>query len=136
MSAPHVLVVDDDPTNRSVVGAFLGPTGVVIHFATNGLEAVEAFKATAFDVVLMDVQMPVMDGLAAIREIRAYEARNGSSRARIHVLSAHGFAQDIQASLAAGADSHLTKPLSLAEVVAAVFGGDLGGMGLRRPGAR
>jgi CheY-like chemotaxis protein len=136
MSAPHVLVVDDDQTNRSVVNAFLSPTEVTLHFATNGLEAVEAFKAAAFDVVLMDVQMPVMDGLAAIREIRAYEARTGAPRARIHVLSAHGFSQDIQASLAAGADSHLTKPLSLAEVVTAVFGGEPAGMGLRRPGTR
>ena len=70
----------------------------------------------------MDVRMPVMDGLTAIRAIRAHEVSQGLPRARIHVLSAHGLPQDLEASLEAGADSHLTKPVRLPDVVAAVFG--------------
>ncbi|HTI67285.1 MAG TPA: response regulator [Caulobacteraceae bacterium] len=106
-----VLVVDDHPTNRRVVELMLEAVGAVIASAENGEEACQAFKAGHFDVVLMDVQMPVMDGLTATRNIRAYEAAGALGRTPILMLTSNSQPEDFDASQAAGADQHLTKPI-------------------------
>ena len=128
----RVLLAEDHPTNRRVVELILGAAGVDLTCVENGQEAVEAFCEGAFELVLMDMQMPVMDGLTAIREIRKLEAAAGASPTPILVLTANAMPEHISASRAAGADGHLTKPI-IAEVLlervaeAAAGGGESAG---------
>jgi CheY-like chemotaxis protein len=86
---------------------------------------VDRFKSQRFDAVIMDVQMPVMDGLAAIRAIREHEAEVGSVRTPVHVLSTNALPQDFEASLAAGADSHLTKPVNASALLSTILLGQV-----------
>lgn len=115
----RVLAADDNPTNRKVVELMLGAAGAEVVSVENGAEAVEAWRAGAFDVVLMDLRMPVMDGLAAIRAIRGAEAP-GRPRAPIIVISANTSDTDRAASAQAGADRHIGKPLRAEELFAAI----------------
>jgi CheY-like chemotaxis protein len=80
----------------------------------DGAQALETFKRESFDLVLMDMQMPVMDGLTATAAIRAFEAQSGRAPTPILMLTANAMAEHIEAGRAAGADGHLTKPLTLA----------------------
>jgi signal transduction histidine kinase/ActR/RegA family two-component response regulator len=112
----RVLLADDHPVNRKVVSLILGE-GVDLVSVENGLEAVEAFQASEFDLVLMDLQMPVMDGLSAIRAIRAFEQRRGRKAKPILALSANAFPDHVAASGAAGADGHLAKPITAAALI-------------------
>ena len=107
----RVLLAEDHFTNRRVVELILGAVGVDLTSVENGAEAIEAFRSGAFDLILMDMQMPVMDGLTAIREIRSVEAAAGAAPTPIHVLTANAMPEHVQASLAAGADGHLPKPI-------------------------
>lgn len=107
-----ILVAEDHPVNRRVVAMLLEPLQAQITFAENGLEAVRAFEAQAFDAILMDVHMPEMDGLSAIQAIRALEQKTQARRTPIAVLSANAMARDLQASLEAGADHHIAKPVT------------------------
>ncbi len=113
-----VLIVDDNLINRQVLQLILDSVGVAHTSAENGLQAVEAMAACAYDAVLMDLHMPVMDGFEATRRIRALEAARGEAPARIIVISANCGADDVAASLAAGGDVHLAKPISSAAVIA------------------
>ncbi|RYF94567.1 MAG: response regulator [Caulobacteraceae bacterium] len=106
--APRVLLAEDHAVNRRVVQMLLEPAGVELICVENGAEAVEAALSQSFDLVLMDMQMPVMDGLTAIRAIRAGQAH----RTPIWALSANALPEHIRASADAGADGHLTKPIS------------------------
>ncbi|MDB5470958.1 MAG: hybrid sensor histidine kinase/response regulator, partial [Caulobacter sp.] len=106
--APRVLLAEDHAVNRRVVQLLLEPAGVELTCVENGAEAVEAALSQAFDLVLMDMQMPVMDGLTAIRAIRAGE----TGRTPIWALSANALPEHVRASAEAGADGHLTKPVS------------------------
>jgi PAS domain S-box-containing protein len=107
----RVLLAEDHPTNRRVVELILGAAGVDLTCVENGVEAIEAFRSGVFDLVLMDMQMPVMDGLTAIGEIRLMETAAGAQPTPIHVLTANAMPEHISASLAAGADGHLSKPI-------------------------
>jgi CheY-like chemotaxis protein len=107
----RVLLAEDHPTNRRVVELILGAAGVALTCVENGAEAVEAFRNATYDLILMDMQMPVMDGLTAIRHIRKLEAETGADPTPIHVLTANAMPDHITASLAAGADGHLSKPI-------------------------
>jgi CheY-like chemotaxis protein len=113
-----VLIVDDNTINRQVLELILDSVGVAHASVENGLQAVEAMEACAYDAVLMDLQMPVMDGFEATRRIRALETARGEAPTRIIVISANCGADDMAASLAAGGDAHLAKPISSAAVVA------------------
>ncbi|CAN5255311.1 hypothetical protein BH09PSE1_BH09PSE1_23560 [soil metagenome] len=108
----RVLLADDHPTNRRVVELILSQANVQLTSVENGAEAFAAFRAQPFDLVLMDMQMPVMDGLAATREIRKHEAATGSDRTALVMLTANALAEHIAAGQAAGADRHLSKPFS------------------------
>ena len=113
-----VLLADDHPTNQRVVQLILGPFDVELTTVENGADAVEAFGAGAFDLVLMDMQMPVMDGLAATRAIRQIEAgRPARSRAALVMLSANAMRQHRLESEAAGADLHLPKPVTAQRLI-------------------
>lgn len=113
----HVLAVDDQPANRFVLKALLEPLGHIIVEAADGAAAVETAALQAFDLILMDVQMPVMDGLSALRAIRA---RGPSQATPVLVLSASDSDDDRTQALAAGADGFLSKPLQFSEVLAAL----------------
>ena len=110
-SGLRVLVVDDHAANRQVIELILGSVGIDLVSAENGAEAVEAFKAQPFDAVLMDLQMPVMDGFTAISLIREHERDTKAPRTPIIVVSANAHADHRSASAEAGADSHLAKPI-------------------------
>ncbi len=112
-TAPRILVVDDHPTNRKVMGLLLDQAGAESVMAVDGAEAVALFAEERFDAVLMDVQMPVMDGLEATRRIRTLEAaRGGADRVPIIMVTANAMPEDARASRAAGADRHLAKPVN------------------------
>jgi len=110
--AMKVLVAEDHPTNRKVVSLILEPFGVDLTLVEDGRQAVEAFEAGAYDLILMDIQMPVLDGLSAAREIRALEAAAGRPRTPIVALTANALPEHVAEALAAGMDAHLAKPIS------------------------
>jgi len=118
--AANVLVVDDNPTNRRVLGLILEGVGIHAAFAEDGQAGVEAWRRDTPDAVLMDIQMPVMDGLTAIRTIRDLERREGRAATPIIVVSANAMAEDVAASAAAGADGHLGKPVDAAALFSAL----------------
>jgi signal transduction histidine kinase/NO-binding membrane sensor protein with MHYT domain/ActR/RegA family two-component response regulator len=119
---PHlsVLVADDHPVNRRVVELILDGLDVDITSAEDGLQALASFAARRFDLVLMDMQMPLMDGLAATAAIRTLEAREGRPRTPVVMLTANALPEHVQAAAAAGADRHLAKPFSAPELIGMV----------------
>lgn len=111
LRALRILVVDDSPENPALVDVYLRALPHELEFAENGLVAVEKFEVGDFDLVLMDVQMPVMDGHSATRAIRKLERALGRPRTPIIAVSASS-AEDVgERSLTAGCDLYLTKPL-------------------------
>jgi signal transduction histidine kinase/ActR/RegA family two-component response regulator len=116
----RILLADDHPANRKVVEIMLGATEMELVAVEDGLKAVEAFRAGGFDLILMDMQMPVMDGLTATAAIRAHEADHGLARTPVVMLTANAMAEHIEAGRAAGADSHLTKPVTMTSLFAAI----------------
>ena len=114
----RVLVVDDAPANRELIGLILRQMGLDIDTATNGLEAVEAVTQAAYDLVLMDVHMPLVDGLEATRRIR--EAGGRMARTPILALTANVQAEHVQRCLEAGMNGHLGKPIDMVELAAAI----------------
>ncbi|HEY2662154.1 MAG TPA: ATP-binding protein [Caulobacteraceae bacterium] len=113
-----ILVADDHPTNRQVVELILAAAGVELEMAENGADALDALARTSFDLVLMDLQMPVMDGLTAIREIRARE--QGRRATPILALSANALPEHVAAAHEAGADGHIAKPVTAPALLAAI----------------
>jgi signal transduction histidine kinase/ActR/RegA family two-component response regulator len=109
--AIRILLADDHATNREVVRLILESAGVALVAVEDGAQAVEAFKAEPFDAVLMDIQMPVMDGFTATRLIRDHERETGAKRTPILVLSANVMPEHLAGSAEAGADDHLPKPI-------------------------
>ncbi len=116
----RVLLAEDHPVNRRVVELILAGAGVELTSVENGRLALDALEAQRFDLVLMDVQMPVMDGVTAIRELRAREAREGAARTPVVAFTANAGADQAAASRDAGADEHLTKPVSADRLLDAV----------------
>ena len=105
----RVLGVDDNATNRFVLRAVLEAAGCVVQLAENGEEAVRAAIATNFDAILMDIHMPVLDGLGATRAIRALGGRH--ARTPIIAVTAEALPEQIERARAAGMDHHVTKPI-------------------------
>jgi len=121
LASMKVLVADDHPSNRRLVEVILSAAGFQVTSVENGFLALEAFRTQRFDLIMMDVQMPVMDGLTAIRNMRAYERTEGRHRSRICVLSANALPEHASASIAAGADRHIAKPVKPDELLQAAF---------------
>jgi signal transduction histidine kinase/CheY-like chemotaxis protein len=109
----RVLVAEDSSVNRKVIQAMLQHLGTAVECVENGGEAVEATARAAYDLVLLDLYMPVLDGLAAARAIRAREAAGGGRRLRLVALTANAFAADREACETAGMDGFLAKPITL-----------------------
>ncbi len=107
----RILLADDHATNRTVVQLILDSVGVDLVAVENGAEAVDAFMAQDFHAVIMDIQMPVMDGLTAVRLIREFEQRSARKPTPIVVLSANVMPEHLESSAAAGADEHVGKPV-------------------------
>jgi CheY-like chemotaxis protein len=103
-----------------VVELMLAATDAELVSVENGLEAVRAFEAAPFDVVLMDMQMPVMDGLTAIGCIREHERMSGLHRAPVIMLTANALPEHIRAAAEAGADRHLAKPVTAQTLLGAI----------------
>ena len=119
-----VLVAEDNPNNQKVARLLLRRLGIEPALVENGEQAVEAVRTAKWDVLFLDIQMPVMDGLEASRRINAM----GDSRPRLVVaLTANAFKEDKEAALAAGMDNYLAKPITLArlqELLSEAFAGD------------
>jgi CheY-like chemotaxis protein len=108
----NVLLVEDNPVNQRLAQALLGRWGHRVTLAVNGREAVECARQQPFDLILMDMQMPVMDGLEATRQIRLDEAsRPSGHRHHIVAMTANASGQDEACCRAAGMDDYLAKPL-------------------------
>ena len=112
-----VLVAEDNDINREILITMLKNSGCRILKAVNGLEAVQVSETEPYDIILMDVQMPEMDGIAATRAIRAREAEWGLPRKPILALTANALADDKENCLNAGMDDYLTKPFMRRQIL-------------------
>jgi PAS domain S-box-containing protein len=111
----RILLADDVATNRELIAALLGPFAPEITEAANGAEAVDAAARDGFDIVLMDVQMPEMDGLAATRAIRQASPRNAGTP--VIAISASVLPSDVEACREAGMNDHVAKPIDPRELL-------------------
>jgi CheY-like chemotaxis protein len=109
----RVLLVEDEPLNRMLVGEMLTTLGLDAELAANGQEALEQLAQHTFDLVLMDCQMPVKDGLTATREWRADEARRNAKRTPIAAITANALQGDRERCLESGMDDYLAKPFRI-----------------------
>ncbi|MEP7365741.1 MAG: response regulator [Acidobacteriota bacterium] len=114
----QLLVAEDSEDNRILLQAYLKSTEFSLQFVEDGSRAVTAFPENRFDLVLMDLQMPVMDGLEATRRIRSIERERRWRPVPILALTANALAADIEASQRAGCDAHLAKPVSKTRLLA------------------
>ncbi len=113
---PAILLVDDAEDNRFLLGEFLRPINVDVDKAMNGQEALTKFKSRQYDLILMDIQMPIMDGYTAIKAIREWERERQTSPesrpVKIVATTAHAMKEDREKCLDAGADDYIAKPIS------------------------
>lgn len=117
----RVLVAEDNATGREVLRQLLNIEGIELTFVEDGAQAVDIALRHDFDLILMDLRMPVLNGYDAIRAIRATETRVGRPRTPIVVVSAATSIEDVTACTEAGADAHLAKPIRSTELLKAVL---------------
>jgi PAS domain S-box-containing protein len=118
----RVLVAEDGEDNRSLLQHYLRGEPVIVQFAENGLEAVDLVVGGAkFDLILMDLDMPVLDGYGATRQIREWQSSRGLPPTPIIALSAHALQELVRASLEAGCNEHLAKPVERAVLIEAIY---------------
>jgi two-component system sensor histidine kinase/response regulator len=115
-----ILLVEDNPVNQRVAQRTLQNLAAEVTIANNGAEALERIAAAAFDAVLMDCQMPVMDGFTATRRIRELESSRGIKRLPIIALTANVMSEDRENCIAAGMDAHLGKPIEPVQLIEAL----------------
>ena len=120
-SSVRILLAEDNLTNQKVVELILTPFGVDLVIVENGARAIEAIQMTRFDLVLMDMQMPVMDGLAATRALREFEqAHPTRPRTPVAMLSANAMPHHCDEATEAGADLHIAKPVTPQALIAGI----------------
>ena len=117
----RVLVAEDHPTNQKVVELILESVGVIPTIVENGQLALDLLKAERFDVVLMDMQMPELDGLSATALLRDYERETGLPRTPVIMLTANALDEHIRSSQDAGADLHLSKPIHAQALIESIM---------------
>ena len=120
MSALNILLVEDNEKNRLLIRTFLKQTPYTIDTAENGEVAVDKFKVNHYDLVLMDIEMPVMDGYTATASIRQWEAEKRIMPTPIIALTAHALVEHAHKSIAAGCDYHLAKPIKKTDLLSAI----------------
>jgi signal transduction histidine kinase/ActR/RegA family two-component response regulator len=116
----RVLAADDNPTNQKVIAAVLAPLGAQVELVADGASCVEAWKRGDCDIILMDIHMPVMDGVEAARTIRDLEAMDGRPRTPIVAVTANALAHQVEGYIAAGMDGHVAKPIEVTKLYAAI----------------
>ncbi len=116
----HILLAEDSEDNRLLLLTYLKSKPYRIDIAENGAVAVEKFKTDRYDLVLMDIQMPEMDGYTATREIRKWEGEHRLGETPIVALTAYAYPEDREKSLEAGCNGHLVKPIKKARLLEAV----------------
>ena len=116
-SKARILVAEDEPVNQQVIGKLLGMAGFSYDIADNGKKAVELFKQKVYDAALFDVQMPVMDGIAATQEIREIELKEKRKRLPIIAVTARAMFGDKERILENKLDDYIAKPYNLNDVV-------------------
>jgi signal transduction histidine kinase/CheY-like chemotaxis protein len=116
----RLLAAEDNATNRTVLQSVLAPLDLDLTLADDGAAAVEAWRTGGYDLILMDIQMPVMDGLEATRIIRAEERATGRARTPILALTANALVHQVEEYLAIGMDGHVPKPIEVARLYAAI----------------
>lgn len=116
MNGRKILVVDDDPSIREILSIQLTRLGYEITSAGDGLEAVESFKTSAPDVILLDLMMPRLDGLATCQQIRAIEKKTGAKRTPVLFLTARDSTHDKTSAALSGGDEFVPKPVSIQEL--------------------
>ena len=133
----RVLAADDNRTNRMILGAMMGQLGIAAVLVPDGAEALRAFDREVFDLVILDISMPDMDGIAVLDQIRKREARRGRAGPPLPVVAftANAMSHQVASYLAAGFDDCLTKPLQIDRLTAAL-GRLIGERGRRREGLR
>lgn len=107
----HILLVDDSEDNRKLIELYLKGLPYNVESAENGLVAIEKYKNSSFDMILMDIQMPQLDGYIATQKIRKWEEDNNLAATPIVIVSANAFDEARQKSMESGATSYLTKPI-------------------------
>ncbi len=120
IKALRILLVEDNPDNRLLIKAYLKKLPYELDEAENGQIAVDKFQQLNYDVVLMDVQMPIMDGHEATRTIRAWESENDRQPTPIISLTAHAFKEEIDRCMEAGCNAHLSKPVKKATLISTI----------------
>jgi CheY-like chemotaxis protein len=133
------LVAEDIPINQLVLKALLRGVGIAPVLVANGQEAFDAWRADAWDIVLMDIEMPVMDGPAAVKLMRDAERREGRRRTPVIAVTANALTQQKAEYLAADMDAVITKPIALARLLRAmdaVLEPDRAASDALRPGRR
>ncbi|GFM38623.1 hybrid sensor histidine kinase/response regulator [Desulfovibrio psychrotolerans] len=113
----RVLVAEDSQANRMLMGFFLKDSPFIPDYAEDGRQAVRMFRSRSYDAVIMDIQMPGMDGYAATQAIRAYEKERGRAPVPVIALTANAYAEDKEKSLAAGCTDYLAKPAKKRQVL-------------------
>lgn len=116
----HFLAAEDNDLNQFVLKFMLEDHGHCLTFVKNGEAAVQAWAAGSFDLILMDIHMPVVDGTMAIREIRRREASTGAAGIPIIALTANALSDQIATYFAAGADGYVAKPIDEGELLRAI----------------
>jgi CheY-like chemotaxis protein len=116
----RLLAAEDNPTNQQVLAAVLGSLGIDVHIVPDGKEAVEAWRTGTYDLILMDIQMPVMDGITAAATIREHEKTSGRRRTPIVALTANALSHQVEEYLAVGMDAHVAKPIEIAKLYDAI----------------
>jgi CheY-like chemotaxis protein len=112
ITGARILLVEDNDVNQLVASKILGNAGFQVTIASDGQEAVDKIQANEYDLVLMDVQMPIMDGLTATKVIRD----QGFKDLPIVAMTAHAMSNDRQLSLDAGMNDHVNKPINVTEL--------------------
>ena len=116
----RILLADDSADNRLLIRAYIKKTSYVLTEAENGQIAVERFVDGSYDLVLMDIQMPVLDGYSAVRAIREWEREHGKTHTPILALTASALEEDVRRAKGAGCDMHVSKPVKKSTLLDAI----------------
>ena len=112
----RLLAAGDNAVNQKVLQAIVEPMDVELEIVGDGAQAVEAWRTGEYDVILMDIQMPVMDGISAARAIRDAERKQKRPRTPILALTANALTHQVEEYMAAGMDGHVSKPIEIGKL--------------------